>query len=188
MLETTNHQFKYSDFYVPEWELEHLFIGTFNPEFGQKVPYYYGRPSNYFWRIITDIFVREISPEDNELFSKLRELKIGCIDLVDSLTYNKQEYHNMINGEGYSDNVLFKKKNNIEKSYNTQKIIDLIKINNLDKVYFTNKGHVFIKEQKEEMKLIEKFCTVIYLSSPSQSNVHRKSLDSVIDDWKTNIF
>lgn len=186
MLKTTNHQFKGHQFYVPKHELKYLFIGTFNPEFGDKVPYYYGRKSNYFWEVISNIFNTVINPFEENFFKKLEDLKIGCLDIVDSLTY-EEKYHELINGKGYADEVIFKKKNNIKINYNTNQIIDLVKKNRLKEIYITNKGDVFRKEQILEIKSINNFCNIINISSPSQYNVHKKGVENVIDDWKLNL-
>lgn len=182
----TNHQFKNEHFYFPHHKINFLFIGTFNPEFGEKVPYYYGRKTNYFWRIMSIIFQNKINPYDENFFNLLTKYKIGCIDIVDSVSY-ENKFHNLINGEGYLDDVLFKKKNNIKKIYNTDTIVDLINKNQLRQVYLTNLGGVFKKEQKDELKLIETHCSLVYLSSPSQYNVHRNGLEKVVDNWKKNL-
>lgn len=188
MLELTNHQFKNHKFYIPKHDLKYLFVGTFNPEYGRKVPYYYGRKSNYFWKIISNIFNIDINPFEDNFFKKLEDLKIGCVDIVDNVIYEKEKYHSLINGEGYPDEVIFKKKNNITINYNTQQIIDVVKKNNLKKIYITNKGDVFRKEQKLEIKKIRNYCDVIYISSPSQYNVHRNSgIDKLVKNWKFNL-
>jgi len=188
MLELTNHQFKNHKFYIPKHDLKYLFVGTFNPEYGRKVPYYYGRKSNYFWKIISNIFNVGINPFEDNFFKKLEDLKIGCIDIVDSVIYEKEKYHSLINGKGYSDEEIFKKKNNITINYNTQQIIDLVKKNNLKKIYITNKGDVFRKEQKLEIKKIKNYCDVIYISSPSQYNVHKNSgIDKLVKNWRFNL-
>ena len=188
MIIITNHQFKNHQFYIPKHDLKYLFVGTFNPEFGDKVPYYYGRKSNYFWKIISNIFNIGINPFEDNFLKKLEDLKIGCIDIVDSVIYEKEKYHSLINGKGYSDEEIFKKKNNITINYNTQQIIDLVKKNNLKKIYITNKGDVFRKEQKLEIKKIKNYCDVIYISSPSQYNVHKNSgIDKLVKNWKFNL-
>jgi len=187
MFETTNHKFKNRKFYFPKWELDYLFIGTFNPEFGEDVPYYYGRSRNNFWKIISKIFKTTIAPYDDDFFKKLIEIKLGCVDLVDSVTYDKVLYHDKINGKGYDDKILFKKKNNIKKNYNTIEIVNLIKKNNLSKVYITNKGGVFLKEQKEELELIKNNCDVIYLPSPSPIHTNRVGIEKVISNWGVEI-
>ena len=62
----------------------------------------------------------------------------------------------------------------------------LLEVNNLKKIYITNKGDVFRKEQKLEIKKIKNYCDVIYISSPSQYNVHRNSgIDKLIKNWKS---
>ncbi len=42
-MKTICHQLYSETYYVPNWPIKHLFLGTFNPEGGEKVPYYYGR-------------------------------------------------------------------------------------------------------------------------------------------------
>ena len=99
-----------------------------------------------------------------------------------------EKYHSLINGKGYPDEEIFKKKNNITINYNTQQIIDLVKKNNLKKMYITNKGDVFRNEQKLEIKSIKNYCDVINISSPSQYNVHKNGgIDKVIKNWKFNL-
>ena len=56
----TNHQFKKKEFYLPNWEVEYLFIGTFNPSGGEKVPYYYGRKKNRFWELLPAVQEKEM--------------------------------------------------------------------------------------------------------------------------------
>ena len=87
----TNHQFKNKHFYFPHHKINFLFIGTFNPEFGEKVPYYYGRKTNYFWRIMSIIFQNKINPYDENFFNLLTKYKIGCIDIVDSVSYENKD-------------------------------------------------------------------------------------------------
>ena len=180
-MKTTNHQFKHLTIYIPNWKINTLFIGTFNPEFGEKVNYYYGRPKNRFWKLISELTGKDIHPNDKEFFLKIKNSKIGCIDLIDNVSY-LEEKHLEINGKGYSDQIILK--NDVIKSYNTNIIIDLIKLNNLNEVYITRNVKGFRKEQLIEIKKIKKFSNVIYLSSPSPINPNR---NLVMNDWKTKI-
>jgi hypothetical protein len=50
---TIYHQLCKEEFYIPNWEIKYLFLGTFNPDGGQKVNYYYGRNSNQTWKILS---------------------------------------------------------------------------------------------------------------------------------------
>lgn len=172
-----NHHFINEDFYVPRWEVKHLFIGTFNPSGGETVPYYYGRKRNKFWDLLSKVFKTELEPETESFFEKIKKHKIGCVDLIDSVSF-EEKYKDDITGKGYKDSVLFKK--DIEKSYNTRKILELISENNLTQVYFTNSGSSLNKEQKLELKKINEKCRVVYLCSPSPVNPLR---NQCLDDY-----
>lgn len=176
-----DHQFKKEIFYLPKWEVEYLFIGTFNPSGGEKVPYYYGRKKNRFWKLLSEVFKIELDPNDSSFFENLDRLKIGCIDIIDSISY-PEVYEDRVSGKGYSDNVLFLSK--VKKDYNTENILDIISKNKLQKVFFTNSGGSLRKEQKLELEKIQSVCEVIYLCSPSPVNPNR---DNCLDDYKQRI-
>lgn len=177
----TNHQFKNNVFYLPNWEVEYLFIGTFNPSGGEKVPYYYGRKKNRFWKLLTEVFEIELDPYNDSFFENLKSLKMGCMDLIDSISY-PEEYENRVLGKGYSDKVLFS--SNVNKVYNTENILDIISKNKLQKVFFTNSGGSLRKEQKLELEKIMKVCKIIYLCSPSPVNPKRSQC---LEDYKQKI-
>jgi hypothetical protein len=147
------HHFYNRDFYFPNWDVKFLFIGTFNPSGGESVPYYYGRKRNRFWKLLSEVFGNELDPKNESFFNDIKQHKIGCIDLIDSVTFDER-YSELILGKGYKDVELFKSK--IVKSYNTNEIIKFISNNNLNKVYFTNSGKSLRKEQKSELEKIEK--------------------------------
>ena len=177
----TNHQFKNNIFYLPKWEVEYLFIGTFNPSGGEKVSYYYGRRRNRFWKLLSEVFEIELDPNLDLFFENLRSLKLGCIDLIDSISYS-EEYEDRVLGKGYSDNVLFL--SNVKKDYNTENILDIISKNKLRKVFFTNSGGSLRKEQKLELEKIQRVCDVVYLCSPSPVNPNR---GNCLGDYKQKI-
>lgn len=175
------HQFKKKEFYLPQWDVDHLFIGTFNPSGGEKVPYYYGRNKNRFWKLLSEVFKIDLDPNDSLFFENLKSLKMGCMDLIDSISY-PEEYKDRVLGKGYSDNVLFL--STINKVYNTNNILDIISKNKLQKVFFTNSGGSLRKEQKLELEKIQSVCEVIYLCSPSPVNPNR---DNCLEDYKQKI-
>ena len=177
----TDHQFKNNGFYLPKWELDYLFIGTFNPSGGEKTPYFYGRKKNRFWKLLSELFETDLDPKHDSFFAKLEKLKMGCVDLIDSIAY-PEDYADRLLGKGYSDGVLFL--SDIEKTYNTKNILALIHHNGLRKVYFTNSGKSLRKEQRLELDEIQKVCEVIYLCSPSPINPHRSRC---LDDYKQKI-
>ena len=63
-----NHQLHNESFFFPDWEVEHLLIGTFNPEKGECVKYYYGRPKNQTWNLISKIFCSDFNPKSQDFF------------------------------------------------------------------------------------------------------------------------
>lgn len=165
-----NHHFSKKDFYFPKWEVEHLFIGTFNPSGGETVPYYYGRKRNRFWKLLSQVLNIELDPNTDTFFENIKKYKIGCIDLIHSVKF-EEKYKDFILGKGYKDSVLFKK--DIEKTYNTSEILKFISKYNLTQIYFTNSGSSLNKEQKLELKKINDVCKVVYLCSPSPVNPNR---------------
>ena len=167
---TDKHQFHNKDFYVPNWDIKFLFIGTYNPSGGDTVPYYYGRKTNRHWKLLSEVFNIDFNVHNESFFEDIKNHKIGCIDLIHSVTFEK-EFKELITGKGYKDNELFKKRH--IKSYHTDEIINLIRKNNLSKVYFTNTGSALNKEQKLEMQKIDNICEVIYLESPSPASRNR---------------
>ena len=175
------HNFYDKDFYFPNWDIKFLFIGTFNPSGGESVSYYYGRKRNRFWKLLSEVFKQDFNPKNDSFFSDIKKYKIGCVDLIGSVTLD-EKYSNLILGKGYKDSELFK--SNIIKSYNTNEILKLILNNGLNRVYFTNSGKSFNKEQKLELKKIEKEFEVIYLCSPSPVNRNR---NYCLEDYIKNI-
>ena len=67
-----NHQFINEPFFLPDWEVKHLLIGTFNPEKisegGVSVNYYYGRQKNQTWKLLSNIFCCDLNPNSEDFF------------------------------------------------------------------------------------------------------------------------
>ena len=91
-MQTIKHQFSSDSFYIPTWEVQHLFVGTFNPEGGARVPYYYGREKNQFWRLVSEITGVTINPSMDNFFELLRQHKIACVDLIHSVFVGKKDF------------------------------------------------------------------------------------------------
>jgi|TARA_B110000977_G_C11000899_1_gene463777 G:T/U-mismatch repair DNA glycosylase len=178
---TDKHQFHNKDFYVPNWDIKFLFIGTYNPSGGDTVPYYYGRKTNRHWKLLSEVFNIDFNVHNESFFKDIKNHKIGCIDLIHSVTF-EQEFKELITGKGYNDNELFRKRH--IKSYHTDEIINVIRKNNLNKVYFTRTRNGFQNEQKVELQKIENICEVVYLSSPSPANRDRAN---TLKSYKENI-
>lgn len=175
-----NHKFSKKDFYFPYWNVKHLFIGTFNPELGETVPYYYGRTRNKFWPNMSNLFQTKLDPNCASFFEEIMRIGIGCVDLIHSIKFEDSHLNRIRNG--YADNDLLI--NRVEKTYNTQCILNTINHNNLRKAYMTNSGSSLRKEQKEEITKISSICEFIYICSPSPRSPNR---NSCLDDWKDKI-
>ena len=62
VMKKINHQFSCESFYIPNWEVQHLFVGMVNPEGGARVSYYYGRDKNHLWLLFSAIIGAELNP------------------------------------------------------------------------------------------------------------------------------
>ena len=73
---------------IPDWELEYLFVGTFNPSWNInnaiQADYFYGRNTNNFWCILPRVFGGEnLKYSNRETKVKyIKKKKIGITDLV----------------------------------------------------------------------------------------------------------
>lgn len=179
------HQLESKDYYIPKWSLKYLFIGTFNPEGGDAVAYYYGREKNKFWPIL-----RELTGLDFDLnnpakfYNEIKQAGIGCIDMIHAveLPEKQAEY---ITGKGYSDSKIIN--NKVARIYNTQKINELISKNPGVNVLSTWGQGSNLSEWKNE---VEKIQNVVPLVSPSMAaRVPKgtKKFQFMVDDWRSKI-
>ena len=159
-----NHQFLNETFFIPNWEISHLFLGTFNPEGGDKVNYFYGRNKNQTWKLLSEIFNDDFNPKNFNFFiGKLKKHKIACMDMIKSVEVPDDKI-SFINGKGYSDPKLIN--NSIKREHNTSEILDIIAQNKDIKVYSTwGKGSNLASWRRE----IEKIKNIIPLVSPSMA-------------------
>jgi hypothetical protein len=172
---TIDHQFKHqTDIYFPKWPINVLLIGTFNPsprnEYN-KVNYYYGRPKNFTWQLISQILQDEINPKSSDFFKKIISYKIGCIDMIDSINFDLNVVDiESLTGKGYSDSAIFKKE--ITRNYNTKIITEIIE-RNKDLTLFSTwgKGSCIkgrcLAEWELALKPIKELKPIIPLVSPS---------------------
>lgn len=179
------HQFHQSKIEFPTWSIDYLFLGTFNPENGDKVNYYYGRSKNQMWKLLSKIFNKDFNPSDsNTFFNLVKTHRIGCIDMIQSIETNNQNI-NKIKGEGYSDSAIINSKT--KRTYNTFKIMEVITANPNVKVFSTwGKGPLL----KEWVSEISKIPNIIPLVSPSlAARVPKGSnkFDFMLNDWKEKI-
>jgi len=147
-MKTINHKFLKADFNNPQWQINTLILGTFNPAGSKEyADYYYGRVkesnkrksfSNNFWPSLSKYLKKidnshiELIPGEYETKEKLMiKFKFACIDLIRSVQTN-ETMEDYIVGNGYKDEKLFNIE--VERIYNTDSIISLIKNKNIKKV------------------------------------------------------
>ena len=166
---------------IPEWEIEHLFIGTFNPSWNDnnadQADYFYGRNRNNFWCILPLVFGGE-NLKYQELNFKLEYIqqhKIGITDLIKTVinadANNQIDVDNLT--QGFSDKVL----DTYELEFNIENIKKLI-LNNLKTikgVYLTRSTLNGIKKIAASWNEIEKFCTDL--------NIHTNKLKTPASYW-----
>ena len=118
------HQFETKKWFIPNWDLKVLILGTFNPKCGDTVGYFYGRDRNRLWALVSYCVGREIHPNNgDDFFTALKEEGIGCMDLLRSIRV-PEERKSEICGDGYNDQKLLRGTN--QRTYMTEEILEVI--------------------------------------------------------------
>ena len=159
------HQFENEEWFIPEWKLRVLILGTFNPECGDTVEYFYGRNRNQLWSLVSHCLGRDLHPnQGGEFFTALKEEGIGCMDLLRSIRV-PEERKGEICGDGYSDQKLLRGTN--QRTYMTEEILEVIQENPGVRVLPTwGKGSFKKKDKLELARLPE----LPFLHSPSPAS------------------
>lgn len=157
------HQFEKKDWFIPDWKLKILILGTFNPRCGDTVGYFYGRKKNQLWSLVSHCLGKELQPNQGaDFFTALKEEGIGCMDLLRSIGV-PEERKGEICGKGYSDQKLFRGTN--QRTYMTDEILGVIDSNPGVCVLATwGKGSSF---KKRDWEVIGRLPAMIELPSPS---------------------
>jgi G:T/U-mismatch repair DNA glycosylase len=131
------HQFLHRDYFFPNWSVNTLFLGTFNPECGEQLSYYYGRNSNGFWKILKhyDLDNRFDFSDFQELKRFMRLRRFGCVDIIRRVSFPDLD-RDKICGNGYSDGNLFRIRN-YERDYNFEQIKNYIIQNDIMNILTT---------------------------------------------------
>ena len=185
-----NHQFLNEVFFIPDWDVEYLFLGTFNPEGGEKVNYFYGRESNFTWKILSEIFENDFNPYDvnnfNKFIEQLKLRKIACMDVIKCVEFDEKTYDiTRITGKGYKDSNIINTK--VKREYNTREIISIIEKNKNVKVFTTWGKGANLKEWRNEVAKME---NIVNLKSPSRAARVPKGVEKfnyILKYWKSNI-
>lgn len=177
------HQLAGNDYYVPHWPIKYLFLGTFNPEGGDKVNYYYGREKNQFWPIL-----RELTGLELDLNNPLKFLKeiqvygIGCMDMIHSLNVPETEIQ-YVTGKGFSDAKIIN--GSVNRDYNTARINQLIKENKGIQVFSTWGQGSNLKEWRNEVEKIQGIIPLVSPSVAARVPKGTKKFEFMVDDWRS---
>ena len=178
------HQFINQDFYIPNWKIKFLLLGTFNPSDGEKVNYYYGRTRNQTWKLLSEIFKVNIETSDPNFIEIIKANGIACMDLIETIEFDIKDNEYVI-GKGYGDSKIINGK--VNRKYNTENVI-AVKSKNPDvKVYSTwGKG----SNLKEWINEVDKLGSIINLVSPSMAAKVDKGVAKfpyMLNDWRNKI-
>ncbi len=156
-----NHQLSKNLNYFPNWKIKFLILGTFNPEGGAPVNYYYARTRNQTWTLLSDIFGINFDPSLPDFFDLLKQNGIACADMIDTVIV-PDNYVTRVIGQGYSDSAIIN--NSVIRKYNTQEILKIMEKNPGLKVLSTWGKGSNLRDWKNE---ISKIPGIIPLVSPS---------------------
>lgn len=187
-----NHQLLQSEIFFPDWPIKTLVLGTFNPDCGEKVDYFYGRCRNNFWRAIEHIEELDYRSLFNNLNGKIQIMEkyhFGCTDIISSIEFNPN-IRNKICGEGYSDSVLFTKKF-VKIHYQFDQIIDFIAQQKVKKVIHTWGTRKNPREFKILVQNFNDFCNrnhVEFIADcPSPSPRSRNNINTLIEFYREHL-
>lgn len=184
-MKTINHQFLNQEFFIPNWEISHLFLGTFNPEGGDKVSYFYGRRKNQTWKLLSEIFEDDFNPEDFDSFlKKLKKHRIACMDFIQYVEV-PEENIDSINGKGYSDIKLIN--NTIKRDHNTASITNVVHQNKNINVYSTWGTGPQIASWRDETKKVKNIIPLISPSLAARVPLGEEKFKYMLKDWSTKI-
>lgn len=187
-----NHQFLNHGFFLPNWRIETLVLGTFNPECGEITDYFYGRKRNRFWRAIEALAGKENNYFQNNLNRKknvMEDYKFGCTDIIKSIKIN-ENYKNSVCGNGYSDGALFTLRE-VEATYQFEEIKKYLLSNNVKKVINTwgmrKNPKIFLNQVND----LETFCNehqIIFIRNcPSPSPRARNKFNILLNFYREHI-
>ena len=179
-----HHQLKNETFYFPKWKVKHLFIGTFNPDGGEKVNYYYGRPKNQTWKLISEIFQDNFDPNSDTFFKLLETHKIACVDMIDLVKASSSRIDKIV-GKGYKDSEIIN--GSVKRFYNTSKIQKITKENIGVNLYSTWGKGSKLKEWNQEIEKLGKISSLVSPSLAAKVPKGSKKFDYMLNDWKQKV-
>jgi hypothetical protein len=188
-----NHQFLDKKYFFPNWKIKTLFIGTFNPECGETLDYYYRRKHNGFWSILNKynspkMCLTKLQFDDLKKF--MVENKFGCVDVIKSISFLDENKENIC-GKGYSDSNLFTVKG-YNREYNFEEIKTYVKLNKVQYVFSTWGKRCKPKEFRMKIEDFQNFCSInginfIHLDSPSGRIYKQNNKENINSNWWENL-
>ncbi len=184
------HQFLNEQFFQPNWKVDYLFIGTFNPIGGEKVNYFYGRKTNFTWPILSNIFDEILNPFEIEtsldFFKNLKIHKIACVDMIKYVDFDENKYdQSRVTGKGYKDSNIINSK--VCRVYNTDAILQIIKSNPKIKVFSTWGKGSNLNEWRIEVQKIPNLINLVSPSRAARVPVGESKYYYILKDWKNKI-
>jgi hypothetical protein len=181
---TIHHQLLDKPFFIPNWKVRHLFIGTFNPQGGEEVRYFYGRPKNQTWKLLSEIFSITFDPNSDDFFELIQKHHIACMDMIRTVVAPKADVINIL-GRGYNDSKIIN--NRVLRVYNTSQIRSVIINYPGIKVYSTwGKGQP-LNEWTEEVSKIPNRIQLVSPSMVARVPAGVEKFDYILRDWKSKI-
>lgn len=184
IMQAIDHQLKNESFYFPKWKVEHLFIGTFNPQGGEKVNYYYGRKKNQTWKLISEIFCSDFDPNSKTFFKLLEKHRIACVDMLDRIDATEDRFDRII-GKGYKDSEIIN--GSVQRHYNTTKIQKLINENSGINVYTTWGKGSNLNEWKKEVEKLGRINSLVSPSLAARVPKGENKFAYMLADWKKKV-
>lgn len=175
------HQFLNESFFVPNWPISHLFLGTFNPQGGDKVNYFYGRKNNQTWKLLSEIFDEDFNPEEFDPFlAKIKKHKVACMDMIQYVSVPTEKIPGVI-GKGYSDSNLIN--NKIKRELNTSNILSVINRNQGVKIYSTWGSGSNNNGWKNEVQNIPNITSLVSPSMAARIPKGHKKFEYMLENW-----
>ena len=155
-----------------------LIIGTFNPDIiCNEATYFYSRRRNYFWDLLPSVFDSK-SLKDELVEEKINFLKITNIELTDLiLSVDISDDDMPFYGDDKLQDVL---------KWNTDNILNVLKKNHTQEVYFTRKSFdKKVKNIKDEIYKIKNFCEENNIEFEFLPTPARYANKEKLKEWKS---
>ncbi len=181
-----NHQLINANFFVPNWNVKYLLLGTFNPEGGDPVSYFYGRNRNRTWELLSDIFNVDLHPNNYNFFELIQNFGIACMDMIQQVDVEDNQVDYVI-GKGYSDSKIIN--GHVLRVYNTQNITNIINANPNIKVFSTwGKGANLNEWQRKvsEIRLVKEIIPLVSPSMVARVPAGVEKYQYMLNDWRNN--